>query len=60
MQITPEQFEKMTIVELKALAYDESIILSRTQNNINIINTRIELLNKLKDQDGNIPVSQDK
>lgn len=58
MQITPEQFEKMTIVELKALAYDESIILSRTQNNINIINTRIELLNKLKDQDGNIPVSQ--
>lgn len=47
MQITPEQFEKLTIIELKALAYDESIVLGRTQNNINIINARIEVLNKI-------------
>ncbi len=47
MQITPEQFKALTIVELKALAYDESVVLGRTQNNINVINARIEELNKL-------------
>lgn len=48
MQITPEQFKSLTITELKALVYDESIVLARTQNNINVINSRIEELNKLE------------
>ena len=34
----------MTVVELKALAYDESLKLTQAQQNINIINQRLQQL----------------
>ncbi len=46
-----EEFNKLTINELKALAYDELAIQERTRNNLNIINKRILELSQAKPQE---------
>ena len=38
--------EKMTIQELKALAYDQLVLLQQTQNNMQLLENRIKLLEK--------------
>ena len=38
--------EQMTKEELKAIGYDQMIELARIQNNLQIINARIEVLSK--------------
>ncbi len=40
----------MTIEELKAIGYDQMNELARVQQNLQIINTRIEVLTKQKDE----------
>ena len=44
--------EEMTVEELKALAYDQVVLLQQTQNNINILQAEIQkkegIMNKEK------------
>jgi phosphoribosyl-ATP pyrophosphohydrolase len=37
----PKTIDQMTVTELKALAFDQMVILQQTQNNINIIQAEI-------------------
>jgi len=44
------EISKLSITELKALAYDQIVQLERIQANLRIINARIEELQKQEDE----------
>lgn len=50
-QITQEEFNKLSVTELKAMAFDELHNLEMAKNNLRVIDARIiELLQQKKDK----------
>ena len=46
---TEKKLEELTIIEIKALLYDQILILERTKNNINILQNELNKKNTEKD-----------